>query len=181
MTREAEQVSSGRRPRATGALAPVPPAARAPRWRSLLEERWHARLQEVTELSVAYHDAAAAPALSADGDEGHPAKRRLRRLLRQAVTARRALADTEDALTRLANGRYGRCEHCATALPSSMLALEPETRYCERCLPEPAASTPHRGGHVLIPDRWGVHSRPAAPAARPRRARHFGRLRPRHH
>jgi len=149
MRSEAEQIPSGRRPHSAGALVPVLPAARAPRWRSLLEDRWQARLQEVTELSVAYHDAAAAPALSADGDEAQPAKRRLRRLLRQAVTARRALADTEDALTRLANGRYGRCEHCATALPPGMLALEPEIRYCERCLPEPAASTPHRSGQVL--------------------------------
>ena len=149
MTREAEQIPSGRGPRSGSALVPVLPAARAPRWRSLLEARWQARLQEVTELSLAYHDAAAAPALSADGDEAQPAKRRLRRLLRQAVTARRALADTEDALTRLTNGRYGRCEHCATALPSSMLAVEPETRYCQHCVPEPAARTPQRGGQVL--------------------------------
>ena len=149
MTREAEQISSGRRPHSAAAVVPVLPAARAPRWRPLLEDRWHARLQEVTELSLAYHDAAAAPALTADGDEAKPAKRRLRRLLRQAVTARRALADTEDALTRLANGRYGRCEQCTTALPSSRLALEPETRYCERCLPEPGGRTPQRGGQVL--------------------------------
>lgn len=149
MTRVAEQNASGRRPHSGAALVPVLPAARGPRWRSLLEDRWQARLQEVTELSLAYHDAAAAPALSADDDEAQPAKRRLRRLLRQAVTARRALADTEDALTRLANGRYGRCEHCAIALPPSTLALEPEARYCERCLPEPAARTPQRGGQVL--------------------------------
>jgi len=149
MTREAEQIPSVRGPHSGGGVVPVLPAARAPRWRSLLEDRWQARLQEVTELSLAYHDAAAAPALSADGDQAQPAKRRLRRLLRQAVTARRALADTEDALARLTNGRYGRCEHCATALPSSMLAVEPEARYCQRCLPEPAARAPQRGGQVL--------------------------------
>ena len=39
-----------------------------PRWRVLLESRWRARLLEVTELSLAYHDAAAAPALS-DGPD----------------------------------------------------------------------------------------------------------------
>jgi RNA polymerase-binding transcription factor DksA len=121
---------------------PVPQAERAPRWRSVLEARWHARLQEVTELSLAYHDAAAAPVLHADADEARPAKRQLRRLLRQAVTARRALADTEDALTRLANGRYGRCEHCAAVLPPGLLGLEPESRYCLRCLPEVADSGP---------------------------------------
>lgn len=149
MTHVAEQIPAGRRPPSANALAQVLPAARAPRWRSLLEDRWLARLQDVTELSLAYHDAAAAPALSADGDQAQPAKRQLRRLLRQAVTARRALADTEDALTRLANGRYGQCEHCAAALPPGMLALEPETRYCERCLPQSAARTPQVGGQVL--------------------------------
>jgi hypothetical protein len=30
-----------------------------PRWRALLEARWQARLQQLTELSLAYHDAAA--------------------------------------------------------------------------------------------------------------------------
>jgi RNA polymerase-binding transcription factor DksA len=103
----------------------------------------------VTELSVAYHDAAVAPALSAGGYDAPPARRRLRRLLRQAVTARRALADTEDALARLADGRYGRCEDCASAVPSGRLALEPETRYCLSCQPEPAGEEPPHGGQVL--------------------------------
>jgi RNA polymerase-binding transcription factor DksA len=136
MTRAAEQISTGRRPCTAGPPAPVTPS-RGPQWRSLLEARWQARLQEVTELSLAYHDAAAAPALSTDGD-ARPARRKLQHLLRQAVTARRALADTEDALTRLATGRYGSCEHCATALSAGLLALDPETRYCAQCLPEPA-------------------------------------------
>src|SRR5215813_10894860 len=146
MTRVVEQIPSRRRPHSAGAPVQVLPAARAPRWRSLLEDRWQARLQEVTELSLAYHDAAAAPALRSGGDEAQPAKRQLRRLLRQAVSARRALADTEDALTRLANGRYGRCEDCATALPRGVLAVEPEARYCEGCLPECAGRRPRRRG-----------------------------------
>ena len=33
---------------------------RGPRWRALLEARWQARVREVTELSLAYHVAAAA-------------------------------------------------------------------------------------------------------------------------
>lgn len=141
MTRIAEQIPGTRTLYPIGPMAgttnPALRPGRAPRWRSLLEERWQARLQELTELSVAYHDAAAAPALSAGGDDARPAKRRLRRLLRQAVTARRALADTEDALTRLADGRYGHCEQCASKLPPGLLAFEPETRYCRRCQPEP--------------------------------------------
>jgi Prokaryotic dksA/traR C4-type zinc finger len=50
------------------AVAPVAPdRGCAPRWRTLLEARWRARLRDVTELSLAYHAAAAAsPASSAD-------------------------------------------------------------------------------------------------------------------
>ena len=108
-------------------------AARGPVWRSLLEARWRARLQEVTELSLAYHEAAAA------APPGPPGDRRLRQLLRRAVTARRALADTDEALGRLSAGRYGRCESCVAAIPAWVLAAVPEARYCPRCQPAPAA------------------------------------------
>ncbi len=95
----------------------------APRWRALLEARWRARLQEVTELSVAYHAAAA------DSAE----ERHARRLLRRAVAARQRLADTEDALGRVAAGVFGRCEQCSTPIPEALLAAVPECRYCVRC------------------------------------------------
>jgi RNA polymerase-binding transcription factor DksA len=112
---------------------PVPTGG--PRWRALLETRWRARLQEVTELALAYHEAAAAAAAShgtGGGDTG-PQMRRLLRLLRRTVISRRALADTEEALARLSAGRYGRCESCAGAIPAQRLAATPETRYCARC------------------------------------------------
>ena len=115
---------------------PVPPAGRpmpagAPRWRALLEARWRARLQEVTELALAYHDAAAAAGHDAGG--GHEARFRQRQLLRRTVASRRALADTEDALARLSSGNYGWCECCAGAIPADRLSAAPETRYCARC------------------------------------------------
>jgi RNA polymerase-binding transcription factor DksA len=97
--------------------------------------RWRARLQEVTELALAYHEAAAAAAAShgtGGGDTG-PQMRRLLRLLRRTVISRRALADTEEALARLSAGRYGRCESCAGAIPAQRLAATPETRYCAPC------------------------------------------------
>ncbi len=112
---------------------PVPPGG--PRWRALLEMRWRARLQEVTELALAYHEAAAAAAAShgAGGGDAGPQMRRLLRLLRRTVISRRALADTEEALARLSAGRYGRCESCAGAIAAQRLAATPETRYCARC------------------------------------------------
>ncbi len=69
--------------------------ARGPVWRALLEAQWRARLQEVTELSLAYHEAAA---VTAAAPPGPPRKRKLRQLLRRAIEARRALADTDEAL-----------------------------------------------------------------------------------
>jgi RNA polymerase-binding transcription factor DksA len=112
-------------------------AARGPVWRALLEVQWRARLQEVTELSLAYHEAAAVTAAPA----GPPGERKLRTLLRRAIAARRALADTDEALSRLASGRYGLCEGCGAAIPAWLLTGTPDTRFCPRCQPRslPAA------------------------------------------
>jgi DnaK suppressor protein len=105
------------------------PVLGGPWWRALLEARWRDRLQQVTELSLAFHDAAAAaPALGA----GRPALA-LERLMARTTSARRALADTDEALARLAAGRFGRCENCSAPIPVRTLRAEPEARYCARC------------------------------------------------
>jgi RNA polymerase-binding transcription factor DksA len=126
-------------PRIPATVAPGSPAARhSPRWRALLEARWQARLHEITELSLAYH-AAAAP-------DNHlvAARREMERLLRRTVVARRKLADVEEALARLAAGVFGRCEQCGAVIPDGLLAVVPETRYCPRCaeaaMPRPRAA-----------------------------------------
>ena len=106
-----------------------------PRWRALLEARWQARVREITELSLAYHTAAAARGNAGDG----AAAREAQALLGRTVAARRRLADVEDALGRLAAGRLGSCEQCGSAIPVAWLATAPETRYCPRCTAEPAA------------------------------------------
>ncbi len=125
--------------------------AGGPRWRALLEARWRARLQQVTELALAYHDAAATAAGRGTGS-GHEAQLRLRTLLRQTVASRRALADTEEALARLSAGNYGRCESCAGVIPAQQLAITPETRYCARCDQEPRPEAPaHR-----VPPAYGA-------------------------
>ena len=66
-------------------------------------------MQEVTELSVAYH-AAAADLLAGVEDP------RARQLLHRAIEARQRLADTEDALGRVAAGDFGRCEQCGVSI-----------------------------------------------------------------
>jgi DnaK suppressor protein len=120
------------------------PAAgtRGPRWRALLEARWQACVREITELSLAYHVAAAAvPGGSGDG-AGQP---EVKALLRRAVATRRKLADVEEALGRLAAGRFGSCEQCGSQIPAVLLAVVPETRYCPRCDAEPARVRPLAG------------------------------------
>src|SRR5580693_948932 len=108
-----------------------------PGWRALLESHWRARLERVTELSLAYHDAEEAAAWP--DPSGLPAaspgtrSAQARPLLRQAVAERRALAEIEAALSRLAAGRFGRCERCGGAVSAARLTRVPQARYCGSC------------------------------------------------
>jgi RNA polymerase-binding transcription factor DksA len=73
--------------------------------------------------------------------------RQARRLLRRAVAARQRLADTEDALSRVTAGAFGRCEQCGAGLPEALLSAMPESRYCVDCAgaatgPLPAGALP---------------------------------------
>jgi DnaK suppressor protein len=129
------QTTASHSPRA-GPEAGGPGPSAGARWRAQLETRWQARLGELTELALAYHEAAAA----AQGHgAGRAAQRRLDRLLRRTVASRRALADTEEALARLSAGTYGRCESCAGAIAAGRLAVTPEARYCARCAQDRAS------------------------------------------
>jgi RNA polymerase-binding transcription factor DksA len=125
--------------------------AGGPRWRALLEARWQARLRELTELSLAYHVAVAAPLSAAPlsaaspGSASPAGRPEAQTLLRQTVTARRKLADVEEALSRLAAGQFGRCEQCGGQIPDGLLATAPEIRYCARCDGEPSAIRPLAG------------------------------------
>jgi len=102
-----------------------------PHWRALLESRWRASLEQVTELSLAYYDAEEASARAADG-RGAGA-REARSLLRRAVAERRALAEIEAALTRLTNGSFGKCERCRGSVSLARLTRIPQARYCWAC------------------------------------------------
>jgi DnaK suppressor protein len=105
--------------------------------RAQLEGCWRARLERVTELSLAYHDAA--QVAEPPAGRGQRA-RRLRILARRTVSERQALAEIEAALDRLSAGQYGQCEQCHEPVPAALLAAHPEARYCARCsLPAPRA------------------------------------------
>ncbi len=115
------------------ALAPATPTVTSRlAWRSLLEARWQQRLSILTELSLAYHDAAERSGTGySQAALGETPQ--LRRLLRRATAARRALCDTEEALARLSDGSYGQCEQCSAPIAAAELLAEPETRYCAEC------------------------------------------------
>jgi RNA polymerase-binding transcription factor DksA len=108
-----------------------------PRWRALLETHWRARLERVTELSLAYHDAQETPGQAGDGQAAaamaQAAAAKARPLLRQAVTERRELAEIEAALARLSAGSFGRCERCGGAVAATRLTRVPQARYCGSC------------------------------------------------
>jgi DnaK suppressor protein len=49
------------------------------------------------------------------------------------ASARQAVADTAQALRRMAEGSYGTCERCAAAIPLERLEILPHTRFCVPC------------------------------------------------
>lgn len=72
------------------------------------------------------HRAAAAVDSDDDGAE---------REVAGSLAARNAevVADLEDALERLDDGRYGTCERCGTEIPFERLEAMPATRLCVAC------------------------------------------------
>jgi RNA polymerase-binding transcription factor DksA len=109
------------------------PAAPA-QWRGLLGFHWQERLERVIEFSLAYHDAEEAAAdTSRSWDARRAARRQATALLHRAVAERRALAEIEAALARLATGRFGRCEQCDGAIATTRLTDAPASRYCAAC------------------------------------------------
>jgi RNA polymerase-binding transcription factor DksA len=130
-----------------GVARTLPAGTGGPHWRAFLEDRWQARLQEVTELSLAYHDTA--PAAPGGCGEDRAGTQETQRLFRRAVAARRKLADVEEALSRLTAGTFGYCEQCGSPIPVRLLQALPETRHCPRCAAAPAPAQRH-----AVARRW---------------------------
>jgi RNA polymerase-binding transcription factor DksA len=105
---------------------PRPGTAADTSWRALLEGRWRDRLQELTDICLAFHEAGM-------GSPAAEPRMSLRMLSRRAAAARHALAETDQALSRLSAGEIGRCEDCAGEIPASQLRQTPEARFCRQC------------------------------------------------
>lgn len=50
------------------------------------------------------------------------------------AATRQALADTTQALRRVAEGQYGTCERCRGEIPLERLEIRPHARFCVPCL-----------------------------------------------
>ena len=56
-----------------------------------------------------------------------------RTLEASAAAARQGIADTAQALRRMSEGTYGRCEDCGRPIPLGRLRAQPYARHCTPC------------------------------------------------
>ena len=87
------------------------------------------------ELDEQMHVATAAlDLLSATVDVSDPeVQEPLMAALRSLDAAEHEASEVVDALTRLAEGRYGRCVRCTAAIPAESVLADPRARTCARC------------------------------------------------
>ena len=132
-------------PRSAASLL-AEPAYDLPRWRDRLERLWRRQVEEIIELSLAYHEAASAGDAAGRQEPAGARSRRLQRALARTASAHHALAEIEAALARIDAASYGICEQCGERLRADWLAASPQLRYCRRCRPpRPERGGPHRG------------------------------------
>lgn len=115
----------------SGKNARLPFAAFGPPWRLTLERRWTRKLDEVIALS------AACEGMSVAGDDMPVRTLTLpfRRLHDRTARAYEDLTAIADAIDRVDDGTYGRCQRCARPVPGEWLARDPLVRYCRACCP----------------------------------------------
>jgi len=82
-----------------------------------------------------YGNTAVRPVLRCRGSAAAPAT-----LDALIATARLAVAESAQALRRMADGTYGTCERCATRIPVERLEVMPQARFCLACQRSGAAS-----------------------------------------
>lgn len=109
-------------------------AAHLPILRERLEEQREFRIEQLVDLAAA--EAASGKPDAGDGEHAcvtpeEQARDEIPALL--AAGARRALADIEGALDRMAAGRYGRCLCCGLPIELARLIAVPQTPCCGSC------------------------------------------------
>jgi RNA polymerase-binding transcription factor DksA len=120
--------------RSTAAEARHLHPAALPHWRGLLGSLWQQRQERATRLWLACRDARQAAADASGGpDAAQAARRRASAMWHRAVAEWHALGEIEEALSRLAAGRFGWCQQCGTAIAAGRLTEIPQARYCPAC------------------------------------------------
>jgi RNA polymerase-binding transcription factor DksA len=126
--------------------------------RGKLEEQFQRYTDQLTALTVC----------SRQPDRGGYDNATLKALI---ATARLAVAESAQALRRMADGTYGICERCATLIPLERLEAIPQARFCVPCQRTRAGSSTavaglatrsgrSLGGKVVRgTDRRGAHQR----------------------
>jgi RNA polymerase-binding transcription factor DksA len=104
-----------------------------PRWRARLERIWRLQVEEIIELSLAYHDAASAPRVGGMPEQASSSASQLREVLSRTALAHHALAEIEAAMGRIDAASYGVCEQCGLRLDAGWLEASPQVRYCRGC------------------------------------------------
>jgi len=84
--------------------------------RQILEEQYELHTSQLTELAVG-------------DDSGLDEDTRIALI----TSSRRALSEIAHALRRMAQGTYGVCERCETAIPAERLEVLPHARFCAPC------------------------------------------------
>jgi len=112
------------------------------KFEDLLRARRKEVLDELSELEEVYlgknqRDTSG----DVSGYSTHPADMGSDEAMRDAAFSRgeaggRAIEEIDEALDRLKNGEYGRCENCGTEIPEARLEVVPEARFCIRCQEE---------------------------------------------
>jgi len=100
----------------------------------LQEERGRLR-ERLQELGLGADDALSLDGGFADSSQVTAERGEMEAL---AGTLNDTLGEVEDALTRLDDGTYGRCEACGGEIPEARLEAKPAARRCIAC-----ASLPH--------------------------------------
>lgn len=88
--------------------------------RSVLEDQFQRQTDELTELTIHSGEP------ERNGHDPHQIATRI-------ATTRQSLADTAQALRRIVEGTYGRCERCQADIPVERLEIRPHARYCVPC------------------------------------------------
>jgi DnaK suppressor protein len=84
--------------------------------RQALEEQYELHTSQLTELAVG------------DGSGSDQNTR-----IALITSSRRALSEIAHALRRMAEGTYGVCERCETAIPAERLEVLPHAQFCAPC------------------------------------------------